>query len=76
MLPEINELGADFWVAIGRLLTDRERAVILGVYRDGLQLVELAERLGVSKVRVGQLHHAALERLRRREELRELVGSA
>jgi RNA polymerase sigma factor (sigma-70 family) len=45
-------------------LAPRERAVILAIYRDGLNQSEAGRRAGVSQSRTSQLHDLAIERLR------------
>lgn len=45
--------------------TERSRLLIHAHYFEHLAFKTLAEQLGVSKGRVSQLHHAALQELRR-----------
>lgn len=45
-------------------LSERERAVVVMHYYHQLSFVDIAERLGVTKGRISQLHKSALERLR------------
>ena len=51
--------------AVG-LLPEREAIVIVNHYEHGLSFVQIADLMGVSRGRISQLHHAALERLRRK----------
>jgi RNA polymerase sigma factor (sigma-70 family) len=65
--PDTEEADAD---ASGdlksaiRLLTDREREVIWGRFEAGLTLLQLGERMGLSRERVRQIERHALGRLR------------
>ena len=51
--------------AVGQL-PESEAAVIRHHYSSGLSFVQVAELMGLSKGRISQLHHSALERLRKR----------
>jgi RNA polymerase sigma factor for flagellar operon FliA len=47
------------------MLPRRYQAVILLYYRCNLSMREIAERLGVNESRASQIHHAALDRMKR-----------
>ena len=47
-------------------LPEREAAVVGHHYSNGLSFGQIAELMGLSKGRISQLHHSALERLRKR----------
>lgn len=68
--------GRDFWSAVTRRLTDRERVVVLGLYRDGRMQTEVAAELGVCKERVRQILRGALDRLRGQQDLERHLGAA
>lgn len=57
-------------------LSERQRAVVVMHYYHQLPFVEVAERLGVTKGRISQLHKQALERLRCRLRERVMMASA
>jgi len=52
-----------------KLLTPRQRYVVLEHYAKGRRFNELAAELGVSEPRISQLHSDALQRLRRAGKL-------
>ncbi len=60
---ELIELRAQLWPLLGQL-TERERDVIQLHYVETLDFTEIADRLGLSKGRISQLHRQALTRLR------------
>jgi RNA polymerase sigma factor for flagellar operon FliA len=60
---EKAELSAAVSESLDRL-SERERAVVVMHYYHQLPFVTIAERLGVTKGRISQLHKSALERLR------------
>lgn len=60
---EKAELSAAVSESLDRL-SERERAVVVMHYYHQLPFVDVAERLGVTKGRISQLHKSALERLR------------
>lgn len=68
-----NELGEDFWVSVSRGLDARDAGVILKMFRDGITQPDVADEMGLTKQRVGQLVKRAMERLRRRGDLKELA---
>lgn len=72
--PDASYEDQTFWESVTRTLHSRERAIVLGVFRDGKEQKELAREMGVSKARVGQLYQRAIEQLRGRADLRELAG--
>jgi len=71
-----TELPLDFWQRVTRVLTPRERAVILMVYRDGLTQAEAARKIGVSRARGGQIVQAAIQRLQKCESLKACLEAA
>lgn len=72
----VADLGEDFWRSVSRTLCPRERQVVIGVFREGKTLKSLGPELGISKQRASQLLEAAMEKLRRRGDLKELAGAA
>jgi RNA polymerase sigma factor for flagellar operon FliA len=60
---ELRSVHAQVW-GLAKELTEREREVLEGHYRDGLRFEEVARKLGITKGRVSQLHQQALARLR------------
>jgi RNA polymerase sigma factor (sigma-70 family) len=69
----VNDLGEDFWRSVARTLCHRERLIIIGVFRDGKTLKAIGPELGISKQRAGQLYEAAMVKLARRDDLKELT---
>jgi DNA-directed RNA polymerase specialized sigma subunit len=64
------EFPKDFWKRATRRLDQRERRIIIGVFRDGVQQLTLAAEFDVSKQRVGELHKRALMKLRKRKNMK------
>ena len=62
--PEQTAVCAATVARVLRLLPDRLRAVISGVYIEGLPMAEIGRRLEVSESRISQLHRDALRQLR------------
>jgi RNA polymerase sigma factor for flagellar operon FliA len=60
---EQSQLARRIWAAAADL-PERERAIIMQHYGDGMAFQDIALQLGVSKGRVSQLHGQALGRLR------------
>jgi DNA-directed RNA polymerase specialized sigma24 family protein len=57
--PGEDHIGTH-WAAFN----DKERAVLVGVYRCGRNLAEVGKLLGVTRSRAGQIHATAVQRLR------------
>lgn len=74
--PATVRFPGDFWDHVVKPLPDRERHVILRVYRDGKQYPEVGAELGVTKSRVEQLHKRAMERIRLRRDEFEVYREA
>lgn len=54
----------DFWKTALRPLSQRDKLLMLLYYREGLNMAEIAEQLGVSESRVSQIHKAIIKGLR------------
>lgn len=48
------------------MLPEREAAIIVNHYEHGLSFAQISDLLGVSRGRISQLHHAALQKLRKK----------
>jgi RNA polymerase sigma factor for flagellar operon FliA len=67
LVMEEQELRAAMRAEIGRL-PEREQAVLVLYYDDGLTLAEIGEALGVTESRISQIHTKAVLQLRSRLE--------
>lgn len=67
--PDRRDPDAEFWAEVCRPLTPRERAVVLGVYRDGKTQVDVAGELGITRSRCQQNVATALAKLRKWNDL-------
>lgn len=70
------EYPADFWEDATVGLTDGERAVLVGVYRDGRRQTEVGRELGVSKSRANQFHASAVKKLKAGRRLAKYLDAA
>lgn len=55
---------AEFWAMIFRGLSRVQRAIIIGVYCEGMTMAVVAEHLGLNASRISQLHSQAMVRIR------------
>lgn len=69
-----GRLSVRFWERVVVGLTPNEAAALVLRYRDGLTLQAAGERMGLSKERIRQLCVRAVQKIRERNVLDELVG--
>jgi RNA polymerase sigma factor FliA len=66
---------ADFWAIVCRGLNRIDRLALMLYWREGLTMAEIGEQLGLSESRISQRLGKVMERLKQRDDLKDLFSS-